>query len=66
MAKQAVNQGNYQDAFNYLLPLTNSTNEFIYSTVKFITDDNSKIVFSFHKYTRLSAIRTHNINGDRY
>jgi predicted negative regulator of RcsB-dependent stress response len=28
MAKQAVNQGNYQDALNYLLPLTNSTNEF--------------------------------------
>jgi predicted negative regulator of RcsB-dependent stress response len=35
MAKQAVNQGNYQDALNYLLPLTNSTNEFIAQNAKF-------------------------------
>jgi hypothetical protein len=34
MAKQAVNQGNYQDALNYLLPLTNSTNEFIAQNAK--------------------------------
>jgi predicted negative regulator of RcsB-dependent stress response len=27
MAKQAVSQKNYQDALNYLLPLTNSTNK---------------------------------------
>ncbi len=35
MAKQAVSQKNYQDALNYLLPLTNSTNKFIAQNAKF-------------------------------
>ena len=35
MAKQAVSQSNYQDALNYLLPLTSSTNEFIAQNAKF-------------------------------
>jgi hypothetical protein len=41
MAKQAANQGNYQDALNYLLPLTNSTNEFIAQNAKFRAEVSS-------------------------
>ncbi len=35
MAKQAISQSNYQNALNYLLPLINSTNEFIAQSAKF-------------------------------
>jgi predicted negative regulator of RcsB-dependent stress response len=74
MAKQAANQGNYQDALNYLLPLTNSTNEFIAQNAKFravnvyleINDaDKALDILGDNTNKAFSALHD-NIKGDIY
>jgi predicted negative regulator of RcsB-dependent stress response len=74
MAKQAVNQGNYQNALNYLLPLTNSTNEFIAQNAKFraanvyleINDtDKALDILGENTNKAFSALYDH-IKGDVY
>lgn len=74
MAKQAVTNGKFEDALNYLLPLTNSTDEFIAQNAKFraanvyleISDTDKALNVLGENTNKAFGALYHHIKGDVY
>lgn len=74
MAKQAATNGKFEDALNYLLPLTNSTDEFIAQNAKFraanvyleISDTDKALDILGENTNKAFGALYHHIKGDVY